>query len=495
MSYLYMQGINKSFPGVRALKSVDFEAEKGEVHAIAGENGAGKSTLIKILSGAYQPDEGQIYLDGKQIKISDPHSGRTQGISVIYQELSLVPYLTVAENIFLGNMPSRLGAVRRSQMNKRAQEALEGIGFELNPSSLVKDLSIVQQQAVEIAKVLVEDAKIVVMDEPTALLPAREVETLFRVINTLRDRGVTVLYISHRLNEIFEMADRVTVLKDGSKVGTVRPSDITQDGLVQMMIGRKPADRIYWSPERVDKLKDAPVVLEVKGLVGEENLHGVSLALRQGEILGVAGLVGSGKSELVQCIFGGKQPVRGVIKIRGKEIKVISPRTSIGNKVGFLPADRKHQGLILGMTIKLNATLTALPKLSKFWVVNQKKEDEVVSEQIEKLRIKCYSQNQQVYTLSGGNQQKVVMAKWLLPECEVLIFDEPTRGIDVGARSEIYELMIDYVNRGGAIIIVSSDTQELLAVSDRIIVMGQGKMTGSFSREEATEDKIVRAMF
>ncbi|MDD2586528.1 MAG: sugar ABC transporter ATP-binding protein [Syntrophomonadaceae bacterium] len=495
MSYLYMKGINKSFPGVRALKAVDFKAEKGEVHAIAGENGAGKSTLIKILSGAYQPDEGQIYLDEKEIKISTPHSGRIQGISVIYQELSLVPYLTIAENIFLGNMPSKLGAVRRNEMNKRAKKALEDIGFDLNPSSLVKDLSIVQQQAVEIAKVLVEDAKIVVMDEPTALLPAREVETLFRVINTLRDRGVTVLYISHRLNEIFEMADQVTVLKDGSKVGTVRPADITQDELVQMMIGRKPADRIYWSPERVEKLKDAPVVLEVEGLMGEENLKGVSLALRQGEILGVAGLVGSGKSELVQCIFGVQQATGGKIKIRGEGLKHPSPGTLIRNKLGFLPADRKHLGLVLGMTIKRNATLTALPKLSKCGVVNQKKEDGVVSELIEKLRIKCYSLNQQVETLSGGNQQKVVMAKWLLPECEVLMFDEPTRGIDVGARSEIYELMVDYVNQGGAIINVSSDTQELLAVSDRIIVMGQGKMTGIFSRQEATEDKIVRAMF
>ncbi|HOB11633.1 MAG TPA: sugar ABC transporter ATP-binding protein [Syntrophomonadaceae bacterium] len=495
MSYLHMKGISKSFPGVRALSNVDFEAEKGEVHAIAGENGAGKSTLIKILSGAYLPDEGQIFLDGKELSITDPHSGREQGISVIYQELSLIPNMTVAENIFLANMPKRLGAVKWQEMRQRSHDVLQEIGFDISPNAKVRDLSIVQQQAVEIAKILVEETKIVVMDEPTALLPPREVKTLFEVINKLRAKGVTVLYISHRLDELFQIADRITVLRDGTKIGTVKPQDINQDELIQMMIGRKPAERQYWKPERAEMLKNAPVVLEVEGLGDGKNLKNVSLSVRKGEILGIAGLVGSGNSEILQCIFGAKQAVSGRIKIQGKEIKSFEPATSIKNSLAFLPADRKNLGLVLGMTIKRNISLTGLDQLSNFFVVKNHQENAVVDQLIKKLRIKSRSREQMVETLSGGNQQKVVMAKWLLPECQILMFDEPTRGIDVGARSEIYELMLEYVDQGGTIVMVSSDMQELLAVCDRIIVIGQGQVTAVFDHEEATEEKIGMAMF
>ncbi len=495
MSYLQMKGITKSFPGVVALNSVDFEADKGEVHAIAGENGAGKSTLIKILSGAYLPDAGEIYLDGRELKIIDPHSGRQQGISVIYQELSLIPNMTVAENIFLSNMPGAFGTVKWSEMKKRTTQLLGEIGFDINPNARIRELSMVQQQAVEIAKILVEETKIVVMDEPTALLPAREVKTLFEIINKLRTRGVTILYISHRLDEIFQMADRVTVLRDGHLIGTVKPSEITQDELVQMMIGRKPAERQYWKPERVEKLKNAPAVLEVENLGDGENLKEVSLQAYQGEILGIAGLVGSGNSEILQCIFGARKAVSGRIKIKGKEVKSFDPAASIKQSLGFLPSDRKHLGLVLGMSIKRNISITGLDELSKFFVVNNKQENSIVDQLMLKLKIKSRNREQLVETLSGGNQQKVVMAKWLLPECEILMFDEPTRGIDVGARSEIYELMLQYADQGGTIVMVSSDMQELLSVCDRIIVIGQGKVTASFDHEAATEDKIGHAMF
>lgn len=495
MSYLYMKGISKSFPGVQALDNVDFEAEKGEVHAIAGENGAGKSTLIKILSGAYLPDKGQIFLDGRELSITDPHSGREQGISVIYQEMSLIPDMTVAENIFLANMPKKYGTVKWQEMRQRTNEVLQEIGFDINPNAKIRELSIVQQQAVEIAKILVEETKIVVMDEPTALLPPREVKILFDVINKLKSKGVTVLYISHRLDELFQIADRITVLRDGTKIGTVKPEDITQDELVQMMIGRKPSERQYWKPERAEKLKNAPVILEAEGLSDGKNLKDVSLSVRKGEILGIAGLVGSGNSEILQCIFGAKQAVSGRVKIKGKEIKLFEPATSIKNSLAFLPADRKNLGLVLGMTIKRNITLTGLEKLSSLFVVKSRQENAVVDQLIKKLRIKCSSHEQIVGTLSGGNQQKVVMAKWLLPECEILMFDEPTRGIDVGARSEIYELMLEYVEQGGTIIMVSSDMQELLSVCDRIIVIGQGRVTANFDHEEATQEKIGMAMF
>lgn len=495
MSYLQMKGISKSFPGVLALNNVNFKADKGEVHAIAGENGAGKSTLIKILSGAYLPDTGSIYLDGKELKITNPNSGREQGISVIYQELSLIPNMTVAENIFLSNMPRKFGAVKWSEMKERTRQLLKEIGFDFSPNLRIRELSMVQQQAVEIAKILVDETKIVVMDEPTALLPAREVKTLFEIINKLRKRGVTVLYISHRLDEIFQMADRVTVLRDGNLIGTVKPSDITQDELVQMMIGRKPAERQLWKPERAEKLKNAPVVMEVENLSDGANLKDVSLKARQGEILGIAGLVGSGNSEVLQCIFGAKKATQGRIRIRDKEVKSFEPASSIKNSLGFLPSDRKHLGLVLGMSIKRNISLTGLDELSKFLVVKNQQENKVVDELMLKLKIKSRNREQMVETLSGGNQQKVVMAKWLLPECEILMFDEPTRGIDVGARSEIYELMMEYADQGGSIIMVSSDMQELLSVCDRIIVIGQGRVTADFDHEEASEDKIGRAMF
>nr|WP_326183718.1 sugar ABC transporter ATP-binding protein [uncultured Oscillibacter sp.] len=494
MSYLEMREITKRFMGVTALDRVSFSADKGEVHALAGENGAGKSTLMKILSGAYQPDEGEIYLNGKKLNIKNPAAGRKEGIMVIYQELSLVPHLSIAENVFLGNMPVKNGRLDWKKMNQETKKALDEIGFDLDPKALVSSLSIVQQQGVEIAKILVEDAKVVVMDEPTAILPPKEVGTLFRVIHMLQDRGVTVLYISHRLEEIFQLAQHVTVLKDGATVGTVIPREIDQRRLVSMMIGRETDDKTYWNPEEEERLQKADIVLEAKDLRVGKELNGVSLALRQGEILGIAGLVGSGKSEIVGGIFGEVPLDQGEITVRGAPFKP-SPGRALKNSIGYLTADRKSKGLVLGMTIQENITLTALHMTGNGMLLNTNNEKQATQEMIKALRIKCYGGEQPAGTLSGGNQQKVVMGKWLLPNCQILLFDEPTRGIDVGARAEIYELMDHFTSEGGSVIVVSSDTQELLKICDRILVVSNGVFTAEFRRDEATEEKIVQAMF
>lgn len=494
MSYLEMKGITKRFMGVTALDQVSFSADKGEVHALAGENGAGKSTLMKILSGAYQPDEGEIFLNGKRLNINNPAAGRREGIMVIYQELSLVPHLSIAENVFLGNMPVKNGRLDWKKMNQETKKALDEIGFNLDPKALVSSLSIVQQQGVEIAKILVEDAKVVVMDEPTAILPPKEVGTLFRIIRMLQDRGVTILYISHRLEEIFQMAQHVTILKDGTTVGTVVPKDIDQPKLVSMMIGRETDDKIYWNPQEEARLQEAEIVLEAKNLCFGNELNGVSLALRKGEILGIAGLVGSGKSEIVGGIFGEIPLDKGEITVRGTHFKP-SPSRSLKNSIGYLTADRKSKGLVLGMTIQENVTLTALHMTGKGILLNSNKERQATQEMIDALRIKCYGGEQPAGTLSGGNQQKVVMGKWILPNCQILLFDEPTRGIDVGARAEIYELMDHFTNEGGSVVVVSSDTQELLKICDRILVVSNGEFTAEFRRDEATEEKIVQAMF
>ena len=494
MSYLEMRGITKRFMNVTALDNVSFSAGKGEVHALAGENGAGKSTLMKVLSGAYQPDEGEIFLDGQKLYINNPAAGRKAGIIVIYQELSLVPHMSIAENIFLGNMPNKNGHLDWKKMNEATKQALDEIGFDLDPKTLVRDLSIVQQQGVEIAKILVEDAKVVVMDEPTAILPPKEVGTLFRIIHMLQERGVTVLYISHRLNEIFELAQHVTVLKDGSTEGTVVPSEIDQRRLVSMMIGRETDDKIYWSLEKEKRLEKADIVLEAKDLYYGKEVNGISLKLRQGETLGIAGLVGSGKSEIVGGIFGEIPLDSGEIIVWGKNYKP-SPARALKNSLGYLTADRKSKGLVLNMTIQENITLTSLHLTGKHIMLNRRNETMAARDMVETLHIKCYGTEQAAGTLSGGNQQKVVMGKWILPKCQILLFDEPTRGIDVGARAEIYDLMGRFTDDGGSVIVVSSDTQELLKICDRILVVSNGVFTAAFRRDEATEEKIVQAMF
>ena len=497
MSYLEMRDITKVFPGVVALDHINFSAEKGEVHAIAGENGAGKSTLIKILSGAYTADGGEIWLDGKKITIDNPHHGRQQGIMVIYQELSLVPTTSIAENIFLGNLLNKGGFIERREMNRQASAALEKIGFGyLDPNRRVGTLSVAEQQAVEISKIIVEHAKIVVMDEPTALLPEKEVETLFSIIDKLKASGVTVIYISHRLKEIFQKCDRVTVFKDGKSVGTVKTDEISERDLVTMMIGREVSDESLWTPDRREKLKDAPIILEAKKMQHEKALgDGVDLLVHKGEILGVAGLVGCGKSMLVQTLFGAVPITGGELLINGKNVRHLNPSTAIRHGSGYLTADRKRTGLILPHSLRTNISLPGLKLVSKAGFFNFRQEKKRTQELADELQVKYHSMEQPANTLSGGNQQKIVMAKWLMLDCDVLMFDEPTRGVDVGARREIYKLILDYANKGGTVIMVSSDTNELLGLCDRIAVMADGRVVAEYPHEEATEDKIVHSMF
>lgn len=493
MAFIEMQGISKRFPGVQALNKVSLDGNCGEVHALAGENGAGKSTLMKVLAGAYQPDEGSIVIDGNTVTISDPLIGKRLGIAAIYQELSLVPDLTVAENVFLSSMPAAGPNVNWRKMNNQTSSVLGDLGFDIDPTQRVRELSVTQQQAVEIAKVLVENAKIVIMDEPTALLPEHDVRTLFRVIRMLKEKGVLIFYISHRLPEIFEIADRVTVLKDGTYVGTVSPKSISRDGLIKMMIGREPSELVFWSAERHERNARAPIVLEAQDLCCK-GVSNASIALRRGEIVGVAGLIGSGKSELIRAIFGACRLQSGSVLVKGKKIRPSPPRC-IQLGIGFLPADRKREGLVLGMSVRSNITLSSLARASKYGVLRGNLENKAAETIVEKLHIRVASLAQMVRLLSGGNQQKVVLGRWLLPECSILLFDEPTRGIDVGARAEIYRLMIDFVENGGAILMSSSDMQELLTVCDRIVVMSQGRITAEFTHEEATEERIVGAMF
>ncbi len=497
MAYLEMKEITKVFPGVVALDHINFSAEKGEVHAIAGENGAGKSTLIKVLSGAYQAEGGEIWLDGKQVKIRNPQHGRELGIMVIYQELSLVPTTSIAENIFLGNLINKGGLVNRKEMNRRAKEALEEIGFGyLDPNQIVGRLSVVEQQAVEISKIIIEKSRIVVMDEPTALLPPNEVQTLFRIMDKLKEKGVTILYVSHRLKEIFEKCDRISVFKDGTSVGTVNTCDINEKDLVTMMIGREMNNDDLLPEGRDEMLAKAPVVLETRKLQYKGELgEGVDLKVKKGEILGIAGLVGCGNSTFVQAMFGALNATGGCVEINGKTLSGQTPNQSIANGLGYLTADRKRTGLILSQSLRTNISLAGMNLVCKFGFFNTKKEKAVTGELSKDLKVKCHSLEQNASTLSGGNQQKVVMAKWLMLNCDVLIFEEPTRGVDVGARREIYKLILDYVEKGGAVIVVSSDTTELLALCDRIVVMARGALAAEFSHDEATEDKIVRAMF
>lgn len=496
MAYLEMKGITKVFPGVVALDHINFSAEKGEVHAIAGENGAGKSTLIKTLSGAYQAEEGEIWLDGKQVHIKNPQHGRELGIMVIYQELSLVPTTSIAENIFLGSLLNKGGFIDRKEMNRRAKAALEEVGFGyLDPNQIVGRLSVVEQQAVEISKIIVENSKIVVMDEPTAILPPSEVKTLFRIMDKLKEKGVTIIYVSHRLKEIFEKCDRITVFKDGTSVGTVNTADINEKDLITMMIGREVNNGDLLEEGRAEKLANAPVVLETKKLQYNDELKdGIDLKVKKGEILGIAGLVGCGNSTFIQTLFGAKTPTGGTVEIKGKPFEP-SPYRSIKNGLGYLTADRKRTGLILSQSLRTNISLAGLHMINRGTFIKFKKEKEITEKLRKDLRVKCHTLEQRADTLSGGNQQKIVMAKWLMLNCDVLLFDEPTRGVDVGARREIYKLMIDYVDQGGSVVVVSSDTTELLALCDRVVVMAQGRIAGEISHEEATEDKIVHAMF
>ncbi|MFQ6133398.1 MAG: sugar ABC transporter ATP-binding protein [Armatimonadota bacterium] len=484
---LEMHHITKDYPGVRALDDVSFDLRRGEVHALVGENGAGKSTLMKILAGAVPGDEGQILVEGRPVHIETPHDAMQAGISIIYQEFNLVPYLSVAENIFLGREPRLgFGFVDWRTMRQQAQEVLDRIGTPISPRALITDLSVAEQQMVEIAKALSVDAKVIVMDEPSATLTEHELERLFDQIRTLKAHGVGVVYISHRLEEIFEVADRVTVLRDGKWIGTEQVSDVTHGSIVRMMVGRDLEDT-----GQAESTATHEVLLKVEGLSRAGELRDVSFELRRGEILGVAGLVGAGRTELARVIFGADRRDGGRILLEGEPVPLASPAEAIRRGIGFVTEDRKLQGLILGMALQENVSLANLSELTTAGFVNRRQEERVAAQFVDDLDIRTPSLSQMVMNLSGGNQQKVVLAKWLFTKSKVLIFDEPTRGIDVGSKAEIHQIMRRLAAEGAGVIMISSELPEILKMSDRILVMHEGRLAGELSREEATQEKIM----
>ncbi len=482
-----MKGITKTFPGVVALDDVSFDCRAGEVHAVVGENGAGKSTLMKILAGVYQPDEGSILIEGESVRLASPHDAQLHRVSIIYQELNLLPDLNVAENVFLGREPrGRLGILDEGGEAERAREVLQRLGVDIDPGTKLGRLSMAQQQMVEIAKALSLNARVVIMDEPSAALGGRDLEYLFRVIRALKEQGVGVIYISHRIAEIFEVADRVTVFKDGKVVGTFPVAEVDRPELVRLMIGRSFSETF---PQRGSTPGEE--ILRIDGLRVGERLKDIHLTARRGEVIGISGLVGAGRTELAQAIFGSRRIDGGEIHVAGKKVNLRTPRQALRHKIGYLTEDRNAEGLVMGQTVMENAALPSLTKRQRWGVVNRKREREVVEETTHDLRLRAPSLGADVENLSGGNRQKVVLAKWLISGPELIIFDEPTRGIDVGAKAEIWQLMRDLADQGKAIVMISSELPEIVGMSDRVYVMHRGMIVGELNGEQATEEQVM----
>ena len=486
---LEMGGIDKSFPGVHALRDVSLHLCRGEVLALMGENGAGKSTLIKILGGAYHPDAGEIRLDGQPCRITSPMVAQAAGISIIYQEFNLIPDLTVRENIFLGRERTRHGFIRAADEHRDALRLFEKIGIAIDPSARCRDLTVAQQQTVEIAKALSINARIIVMDEPTAALTSQEVEHLFAIIRDLKAHDIGVIYISHRLEEVFDVADRVMVLRDGGHVRTHDVADVTRDLLIELMVGRSLEAEF---PSRTPQL--GPERLRVEGLCRGNTVRDVSFSVRAGEILGFAGLVGAGRTETMRIIFGADRAERGRIFIDGEEVDIRSPRDASRRRICLLTEDRKGQGLVLGHSVRENFGLPNLARFVRGLFIDQTLERRELAGYIDMLRIKVSSQEQLVADLSGGNQQKVVLAKWLAHNADIVIIDEPTRGIDVGAKYEIHQLMNRLAAKGKAILMVSSELPEILGMSDRIIVMHEGRVKGEITDVAGARQEDILAM-
>lgn len=485
---LEMKAISKGFPGVQALSNVDFSVFKGEVLALVGENGAGKSTLMKILGGAYQADSGEIFLDGDKVNILSPNDGIKLGLNVVYQELVLAPHLSVAENIMLGQQPRRFKIlVDWVEIEKKARMILDQLGVEINVHETVRNLSVAQQQIVEIARALQRKSRILVLDEPSAVLGKQDIELLYEVILRLKKQDVAIIYISHRLDEVFRIADRITVLRDGKIVGTKEKIQLTENILVKMMIGHELKNVFQKSPGEFGK-----EAIRVENLTRKGYFNNISFRLRSGEILGIAGLVGSGRTELVRAIAGADKPDSGYIIINEKQLNFNSPSNALAYGISLLPEDRNSQGLFLKRPIYENISIASLDKFQEYSIINLRKEREEVLEISNQIGIRMPSINHLVSNLSGGNKQKVVLAKWLGVQSKVLIFDEPTRGVDVGAKIEIYKLMNQLASEGVAIIMVSSELPEILGMSDNIIVMWRGENAGTLSRDEATSEKILQ---
>ncbi|KXK65296.1 putative sugar ABC transporter, ATP binding protein [Christensenella minuta] len=485
-----MVDICKSFPGVKALENVNLKLKRGTVHALMGENGAGKSTLMKVLMGMYVPDSGRVVYDGREISRYTQGQAIGMGITMVHQELSYIPYMTVAENMFLGREILRNGMIDKNAMCEKAKELLARVGVSLDPRVLMKDLSVSERQMVEIAKCVSYNAKIVIMDEPTSAITDKEVERLFAVLNDLKAKGVAIIYISHKMDEVLKISDEVTILRDGTFIDTFSTENINIDQIIVAMVGRE-LSQVY--PEKRNKIGEQ--VFKVKGLKREGVFHDISFSLRKGEILGFAGLMGAGRTEIMRAIYGIDKLDEGELYIRDEKITIRHPGDAIKNKIGLVNEDRKGVGLVLPMSIKKNLTLSNLNKYFDGIVVGNKKEAELADKMMELLAIKAPSKEQLVQNLSGGNQQKVVLGKLLLDEAEILIMDEPTRGIDVGAKAEIYKLICELAEEGKAVIVVSSEMPELLGLCDRIIVLHEGEMMGEVRREDFNQETLMKWAF
>jgi len=482
-----MRGIDKAFGTNQVLKNAGFVLKDGEIHALMGENGAGKSTLMKILTGVYTRDAGTVVVDGQEVVYKSPQEAEKAGIVFIYQELNVLFDLTVEENLFMGKeITKRFGVCDKKAMRAKAQEVMNRMGVNIPVNAVMSDLSVGQQQMVEICKALMVDAKVLIMDEPTAALTESETEVLFEVIESLKAKGVSIVYISHRMEEIFRLCDRITILRDGQYVGTENIKDITMDGVVQMMIGREIGERY---PQRDVTIGEE--VLRVEGLTHEKMFRDVNFSVRAGEVLGVSGLMGAGRTEIMQAIFGNLPIVDGKVFIEGKQVHIKNPRQAIAAGIGFITEDRKTEGLLLEKSIAENIELCNLNKVSKNSVLSKKKGAELVKRGIEEFRVKCFGPDHECNNLSGGNQQKVVLAKWIYTDPKILILDEPTRGVDIGAKKEIYSVINDMAARGVAIIMVSSELPEVLGMSDRIMVVHEGHITGIIDGKTADQAKVM----
>jgi ABC-type sugar transport system ATPase subunit len=486
---LQVKNISKTFPGVNALTGVSIDFYSGEVHALVGENGAGKSTLIKIISGVYTPTEGGMALEGSPLVVQNPRQALNKGIAVIHQELSIANDLTVAENIFLGEEPRRANGLLldRKKMNAESRKVLDSMGVKIKPTTIASHLTAAEQQMVEIAKIVRKNAKIVIMDEPTSSLSDHEINALFEQIFALKKKNVAIIYISHRLNELFVIGDRVTVMRDGCKVNTFMLKDVSEKDIVTNMVGREMKD--YYLHTRHTRKKE---MLRVEGLSCEGVFRDISFTAYAGEVLGFYGLVGAGRTEVMETIFGAREKSAGKIFVEGKEVVFLSPKYAIADSIGFVTEDRRRTGLMLDAMLKDNLVLPSLTVHHKRGgFLDSKWETSVSQEYISKLKVKTRSINTIINTLSGGNQQKVILAKWLIANSNILILDEPTRGIDVNAKAEFYALIDEFVNTGGCIIAVSSELPEILGISDRILVMREGLLSGELGRAEASEQNVI----
>ncbi len=487
---LTMTDIDKSFPGVHALDHVNLELKKGEVHALMGENGAGKSTLMKVLTGIYKKDSGSIVYEGKEVEFKNPREAQDAGIVIVHQELNMLNHLTVAQNIFIGREFMNGKLINDAKMNQAARELFEQLHIDINPKEKMGDLTVGKQQMCEIAKAISHKAKVIIFDEPTAALTESEIEALFKIIRDLKAQGLGIVYISHRMDEIKMITDRVTVMRDGGYVGTLITAESTKDDIINMMVGRV----IYEDPKTESTVKpDAPVVLKVEHLNAGRMVQDVSFELHKGEILGFSGLMGAGRTETARALFGADPKDSGDIYVNGKKVDIKSPVDAVKCGIGYLSEDRKRYGIVVGKSVAENSTMADLDEFMSGIFINKKKEAEVAQKYVDLLKTKTPGVDQLVVNLSGGNQQKVVIAKWLVRNCDILIFDEPTRGIDVGAKSEIYQLMNQLAEEGKSIIMISSEMTEILRMSDRIIVMCEGKVTGEIDIAEATQENIMHA--